>query len=334
MKKTFFSTLIARRVCILSVSLFIILTYPQDSPSEMMTMTETENGVFHLSQASLNFTAQTFYNDRFIDEDQAEEFAQASKTEPYLPADEDNYPFSLIDHYALDSDLEIVYAYDSFHCCPYPAVAYLSRNNISIAEYTDQKSPPAIFYNVVTANDPYHNERVTAIYWKFNNSEVYQNEVLHQSIPPREIRYTQVEVPGACPGVVQFAYKPELPKPCYGGFMLDAYAKVISGCWAVWQSKAHPPCEPPAEMPMPENPCPGVVTSKKEIYQVSILPMTMPPYSCGKAPSSGEGPGPCTGVVSYLPDTPRTYMLPTGKTYADQTRPSPAQPNAQCDFCR
>jgi hypothetical protein len=326
---------IARPHYIFVIAALFFISFPHASHAEMHPMTEVQNGVFHLAQANLVFTAETFYTDRFIDKDQAEEFAQASRTEPYLPADQDNYPFSLIDHNALGSDLDIVYAYNSFHCCPYPAKAYLSRHNISIADYTDQKSPPAIFYNVITANDPYHNERVRAIYWKFNNSEVYQNEVLHNSITPREIRYTRVEVPGPCPGVVRYAYAAEIPEKCYGGYMLDAYVKVISGCWAVWHSKAHPPCEPPEEIPMPESPCPGVVTSKKEIYQVILLPMTYPPFSCGKAPSPEEESGPCCGVVRYVPETQKTYMLPTGMTYADEAGPPPApRSNPQCDFCR
>jgi hypothetical protein len=184
----------------------------------MKQLSEIQNGIFFISPKSMEFTAKTFTTDRFVDLDQSTDFILASATQPFVPPDR-NYPFSVVDNYNLDTDLVILYKYDCIACCPYPAKAYLSRNNISIADYTNQKSPPPVFFNVINGQDPFYHEKVTAVYWKLTNYELTKNEILHKSVAPGE--------------------------DCYSGYMLDAYLKYFSGCVAVWKKGTYPFGEAP-----------------------------------------------------------------------------------------
>lgn len=205
-------------ILIISFS-FLSCIPPLAAYAEMKQLSEIQNGIFFISPASMEFTAKTSKTDRFVDLDQSTDFILASTTRPFVPADQ-NYPFSLIDNNALDSDLVILYKYDSIACSPYPAKAYLSRNNISIADYTNQKSPLPLFFNVIEGRDPYYHEKVKAIYWKITNYEITQNEWLHKSIYAGDDHYM--------------------------GYLEDGYVKVISGSVSAWvrMSETHPICKP------------------------------------------------------------------------------------------
>lgn len=172
--------------CLLNI-VFISLT-PGVSQAQLSELSEIQNGIFHLSH-NPGMNAETFANDQYIDEDQADFFAAVARPRPYTPADE-NYPFSLVDHYILDSDLEIVYHYDSTICPAYPRTAYLSRHNISYADYTNRKSPPETFFTVIKGTDPYTGEKATAVYMEVTGYEVTVPEMKHKSATPGEDCYT------------------------------------------------------------------------------------------------------------------------------------------------
>lgn len=148
--------------------------------AQMLALSEIQNGIFFLSHKNISITSETFYNDRYIDDVQARLFSDASRTEPYVEADKD-YPFTLVDHFILNSDLSIAYQYDSIFEI-YPAKAFLSRHNISIADYTSQKSPPEVFRRVVNAKEPFRQDKVKAVTWVFNNYEYEQDEFINDYI--------------------------------------------------------------------------------------------------------------------------------------------------------
>ena len=189
---------------------------PGLSHAQMSELSEIQNGIFYLSHNHIGINAETFANDQYVDKDQADFFAGASRTAPYTPAD-DNYPFHLVDHYILDSDLVIVYNYKSTStACPaYPKTAYLSRNDISYADYTDRKSPPEVFFNVIKGTDPYTGEKVKAVYMKVTDYEVTVPEMRTKS-PRSSWDLAQRE------------------DDCYSGWVYNTYVRVNSASVAVW----------------------------------------------------------------------------------------------------
>jgi hypothetical protein len=225
---------------IFALSILLILACIVPASAEMKQLSETQNGLFHINPKTMEFTAKTFISDNFIDKDQLDDFIKASWRTPYLPTDspylpaDNNYPYSVSDVNTLSSDLLILYKYDNLLCCPYPAKAYLSRNNISISDYSNQPSPPTVVRNVIRGNDPFHNEKVTALIFCINNFEDTIDERIHTS-------------KGGT------------------GYLSNAYMKVISGRVAVWKrSKSYPICPeepvkcktclPPSDRPKPKEP--------------------------------------------------------------------------------
>lgn len=203
-------TLAARLIlgCLLAI-IYIPFT-PAFSQAQLSELTEIQNGIFHLSH-NPGINAETFAGDQYIDEDQANFFASSARTTPYTPADE-NYPFSLVDHYILDSDLTIVYHYESTACSAYPKTSYLSRHNISYADYTNRKSPPETFFSVIKGFDPYTGEKATAVYMEVTDYEVTVPEMKHKSATPGE--------------------------DCYTGWVYNTYVRVDHAQVSVWTRKS------------------------------------------------------------------------------------------------
>ncbi len=185
----------------------IIILTPCHANAQLSELTEIQNGIFHLSHKNIGFTSETFKTDKYIDNWQAEYFSNLSKPELNTPAD-NNYPFTLVDHYILDTDLVIEYDYDSILCSAYPQEAYLSRHNISIADYTDTKIPPTYSINRIKGTDPYTGEKVTAMHLEVHNYENFANEMKHKSVTPGE--------------------------DCYIGYVSNTYVRVDSAQISVW----------------------------------------------------------------------------------------------------
>ena len=198
--------------CVLSFLTISLSSNPANA--QLSELTEIQNGVFHLSHKNMGITSETFANDKYIDDEQAEFFREASKPKINTPAD-DNYPFTLVDHYLLNSDLEIDDQYDNILCNTYPKNMYLSRHNISIADFTDQKSPPEVFTRTVKSKEPFHNKNVKAAVWTLNNYEYHRNEIIHnynfQNGPYKHMDHCAID-----------------------GYVIDTTVRVVSGNVAVW----------------------------------------------------------------------------------------------------
>jgi hypothetical protein len=235
-------------------SLASITLFPTFSYAQLSELSEIQSGVFHLSHKNTGINAETFANDQYIDEDQANFIASASRSEPFTPAD-DNYPFTLVDHYILDSDLEIVYkdnnGNQSVTCptySPYPKTAYLSRHNISYADYTDRKSPPDKFFNVIKGTDPYSGEKVTAVYMKVTNYEVTVPEMRTkhplsswEAAQREACLKSNVCVSGPCKCLPKSDIPPRKictpAEGCYSGWVYNTYVRVDSASVWVWTRK-------------------------------------------------------------------------------------------------
>jgi hypothetical protein len=230
-------------IFIVTLSMLLIQALPSPTSAEMKQLSEIQNGIFHINPETMVFTGETFINDRFIDKDQSDYFIYSTATEPFLPAD-DNYPYSVIDFNALGSDLVILYKYDSITCCPYPAKAYLSRHNISISDFTDQPSPPKVFFNVINGQDPIYHENVKALYIKVTNYESTKDEW-----------YNETDT-----GIV---------------YLSDAYVKVHSACISVWRAESRPICNSSEVLPCKSCLPPSAIRQPK-IYRIIRLPSSLP----------------------------------------------------------
>ncbi len=164
--------------CLLNITVFFLSPYP--ACAQLSELSEIQNGIFFLSHKNMGITSETFKTDKYIDDEQAEYFSEISRPKINTPAD-GNYPFTLVDHYILDSDLEIQYNYDNILCSAYPQRAYLSRHNISIADYTDTKVPPTYTIHKIRGEDPYTGEKVTAMHLEVNNYENFVAEILQKA---------------------------------------------------------------------------------------------------------------------------------------------------------
>jgi hypothetical protein len=230
-------------IIILTLSLLLVQMFPEPAAAEMKQLSEIQNGIFHINPKSMEFTAETSITDNFIDDEQLDYFIYTSATEPFLPAD-DNYPYSVIDFNALGSDLVILYKYDSISCCPYPAKAYLSRHNISIADFTNQQMPPKVFQNVISGQDQIYHEKVKGFYTKVTNNEFSKGEFYNETNA----------------GVT---------------YLLDADCKVVSACISVWKRESHPICEK-AEV-LPKKSClPPSAIKQPKVFIMYRLPSTLP----------------------------------------------------------
>jgi len=147
--------------------------------AQMAELTKIQTGIFHLSHKNMGITSETFLTDKYIDIDQAEYFTEISK--PQLIAYPDNdYPFTLVDHYVLNSDLEIEYNYNALLCSAFPKTAYLSIHNISIEDYTGQRARPAYYIKTITGKEPYENQTVTGMQLEVHNAEMFVDEILQK----------------------------------------------------------------------------------------------------------------------------------------------------------
>lgn len=195
--------------CLLNITVFLLSPHP--ASAQLSELSEIQNGIFFLSHKNMGITSETFKTDKYIDDVQAEYFSEISRPEINTPAD-GNYPFTLVDHYILDSDLEIQYNYNNI-LGPYPSTAYLSLHNISIADYTDKKSPPAFFLTEIRGKEPFHNDKVKAVSWILNKYEYEQNEYIYT----HNYKYSEGS---------------------YNGYMINAFLRV-SGKFAVWAGDTH-----------------------------------------------------------------------------------------------
>ncbi|MBC2716852.1 MAG: hypothetical protein HF978_16230 [Desulfobacteraceae bacterium] len=259
----------------------IILT-PGLADAQMSELSEIQNGIFYLSHKNMGITSETFKTDKYIDYDQAEYFSLASKPKVYTPAD-DNYPFTLVDHYILDSDLAIEYKYNSILCSAYPPKAYLSRHNISIADYTDQASPPAVYMTTIEATEPFRGEDVKAVVWIINNYEYHQSE----HIIDHDFQNGPYENMANC-GI--------------DAYLIDTTIRVSSGMIAVWvhHSPPFPYCPPPVKPCidcLPESYCPKPVFAQVKWISPDA-------WNCRK-----PTPRPKSNCVIY-PPSPETESTP------------------------
>jgi hypothetical protein len=192
--------------CILNTFLIIL---PSDiANAQMAELTEIQTGIFHLSHKNMGITSETFLTDKYIDEEQARYFSEISKPKINTPAD-DNYPFTLVDHYILDSDLKIDYKYDNILCSDLPKTAYLSRHNLSIEDYTNTKARPTYFFiDKMKGTNPFTGEKVTAMRLEVNKYEYFANVMKHKSVTPGE--------------------------DCYIGYVSNTYVRVDSAQVAIW----------------------------------------------------------------------------------------------------
>jgi hypothetical protein len=272
------------RSFILTLSLFLIHALPVPASAEMKQLSEIQTGLFHINPETMEFTAKTFISDNFIDKDQADDFIKASWRTPYLPTDspylpaDNNYPYSVIDHNALSSDLVILYKYDNVACCPYPAKAYLSRHNISISDYTNQPSPPKIFQNVIRGQDPIYHEKVKGFYIKVTNYEFTKNEW-----------YNETET-----GVT---------------YLQNADIKIISSCVTVWHGETRPICEK-YEAPLCKSCLPPSDRRQQKIFRIIRMPSRLP---CSNDPL-WVGPPKCSCLFGPPPPE-RTSAAATNWSY-------------------
>lgn len=217
--------------CILNFS--AILLSPCLANAQMSELTEIQNGIFHLSHKNMGITSETFLTDKYIDNEQAEYFSNLSKPELNTPAD-NNYPFTLVDHYILDSDLVIEYDYDSILCSGYPQKAYLSQHNISITDYTDTKVPPTYLIREIKGAHPLTGEEATAMHLEVHNYEEYTNEILQMA--PKTNPLGINTLPGA---------------EYVRGYVAGNYIRVDSVQVAVWvrltDTELMKKCNPPAK---------------------------------------------------------------------------------------
>jgi hypothetical protein len=228
--------------CLLNLS-SIILT-PGFSHAQMSELSDIQSGIFHLSHKNIGINAETFANDQYIDNDQAKFFAASSLPELNTPAD-DNYPFSLVGDYLLNSDLEIIYDYNnkSIACPAYPKKAYLSRNNYSYANFSNLPSQPDTFFNVIKGTDPYTGEKVTAVYVKVTDYEATIPEIRIKT-PQSSWDFTQRDCTKQ--KISSSGYSTCLPKsdltpteactptkPCYS-YIYDTYLRVDTASVWVW----------------------------------------------------------------------------------------------------
>jgi hypothetical protein len=256
---------------------------PGLSHAQMSELSEIQNGIFYLSHNNIGINAESFGNDQYIGKDQADFFADSSRTTPYTPAD-DNYPFTLVDHYILDSDLEIDYDYNhqSVACPAYHQKAYLSLHNISYADYTNRKSPPEVFFNVIKGSDPYTGEKVTAVYMKVTDYEVTVPEMRTKS-PQSSWYFTQREdcaketacLSGPCACLPKSDITPrEACTPtedCYSGWVYNTYVRVDNASIWVWARKRDTDlmkrCAP---LPPKENTCLPPSASRRTPLQPKV----------------------------------------------------------------
>ncbi|MGM0452923.1 MAG: hypothetical protein ACQERN_07145 [Thermodesulfobacteriota bacterium] len=161
-------------VCLISFWLFAaLLVYSKPVTAEMTMLSKIQSGIFHVSPAP--FTSETDKTDRYIDDEQAEFFIAAARAEPYLPAD-GNYPFSVVDHNILDSDLVIDLDPESI-VLPETDTLYLSRHNISKWDYTDREKPDFEMKPNIHAPEPFTNQEVEGVAWESDEVGLDQNEI-------------------------------------------------------------------------------------------------------------------------------------------------------------
>ena len=211
----------------------IIILVPCHANAQLSELSEIQNGVFHLSHNNMGITSETFKTDKYIDEEQARYLSNLSKPELNTPAD-GNYPFSLVDSYLLDTDLEIDYDYDNILCSAYPQQAYLSRNNYSISDFTDTKAPPTYMINKINGTDPLNGEKVTAMHLEVHNDEIFSGEMLQMA--PKTNMWGINEPPG---------------EEYVRGYVGDTYIRIHSSQVAVWvhmeDTELMKKCNPPTE---------------------------------------------------------------------------------------
>ena len=257
-------------------NIFQLILPPPPALAQMDELTEIQNGVFFLSHNDMGITSETFQTDKYIDEEQARYFSDISRPAPNTPAD-GNYPFTLVDHYILDSDLEIEYHYDSILCSAYQQTAYLSRHNISVADYTDKKLPPVYSIKKISGTDPFTGEKVTAMHLEVRNYENTANEILQKA-----------------PKTNQFGINDPSGAEYIRGYVGNTYVRVNSAQIAVWVRQSDTDlmkrCNPPVE-------CTKCLHPSDARQQPAPIPLIR---------MSFDNPGTCE---SYLPEPPKCKCL-------------------------
>ncbi len=257
-------------VCILNISTLIIS--PPPANAQLSALSEIQSGIFFLSLKNMGITSETFKTDKYIDEEQAEYFGEISKSKLNVPSDKD-HPFTLVDHYVLSSDLEIIYDYDTILRSAFPLKAYLSIHNISISDYTSQRSQPAYYITKIRGKAPFTGADALAMQMEVKNAEVFADEMIQKD----------VSRPGS---------------DCYSGYGGNIYVKVISLKLAVWGRTTDTDlmnrCKPP-------------IKNTTRLHPSDIRPEPEPVVLIVLSPDN-----PCIGKP-FLPEAPRSscyYPLP------------------------
>ncbi len=208
------------KLFILLTACMLMLTPP--AFAQLIELSEIQDGIFHISPRNMFFSSSLYYNDQYIDDDQAREFSNAARVDLTREVD-GNYPFSVIDGYTLSSDLVLI---DKDYCTedvvfPFPVKSYLSRHNISVTQYTNEKYPPEVFFNVIKIPEPLKTQDAKIVefaYFRIHNYENEQNEYVRRT------------------------YFPDANDNAY---LIDAQVRVMSGNVAHWiHETAAPRCPP------------------------------------------------------------------------------------------
>ena len=303
--------------CILSLP--TISFFPRLASAQLSELTEIQNSVFHLSHKNMEITSETFKTDKYIDDEQAEYFNEISKPKLNAPSD-NNYPFTLVDHYILNSDLEITYDYDALLCTIFPQKAYLSIHNISISDYTSQRSQPEYYIKGIRGKDPFTGTDTVAMHLEVKNAELFADEILQKGAT-------------TC-------------KDSYNGYIENIYVRVISAEIAVWGrstdtdliKRCNPPikhttCLHPSDIrPKPEPIYLIILSSDNPCIGEPYLPV--PPRSHCYYPFPAERTTPAATNWSY------NYNLRNGSSSANlknDTRPvnvNTQSSDSTCQTCR
>lgn len=197
----------------------------------MIKLSEFQEQLFHMRQATV--TSATDKTDQYIDDEQAEEFYNSARVILSQEYD-DAYPFSIVDHIVLTSDLVMIG--NRYNCifCPLSSKRYLSRHDISFTDYTDKKFPPQVLYSSVHIREPIHGQEVDAVTWSHHNHERRIYEKFHKSVTTGEEDIDQ-------------------------GYVYNGRAVIIKGCIAVWSGPTYGPCckegqIPPEPVPIQDPP--------------------------------------------------------------------------------
>lgn len=317
MPKKLNGTLVVLFIYVNTLCMFAITLLPGHVCAQLSELSEIQNGIFYLSHKNMGITSETFKSDKYIDDEQAEFFAEASKPKLLAPSD-NNFPFTLIDHYVLNSDLKITYAYDTILSSAFPHREYLSIHNISIEDYTVQKTQPAYYITTIRGKDPFTGADSMAMQLEVKNAEVFSDEMLQKSVSPGS--------------------------DCYSGYGENVYGKVISAKIAVWAKTTDTDLVKRCASPEKNSTClhPSDIRPQPEPVRIIRLSPTVPciaqPFLPEAPRSNCYYPLPAERTTRAATNWSYNYNLRNNSSATDLTngtRPVKSQTaDSTCQTCR